>query len=924
MEYKNTIFLPKTSFEMRANLPTKEPKILDEWDKTNIYKELRKKSKGKEKFVLHDGPPYANGHIHMGTALNKILKDVIVRSQQMIGKDSIYVPGWDCHGLPIEWKIEEQYRKKGKNKDNIPIIKFRQECREFAEKWIQIQKKEFRRLGVEGDWENPYLTMSNQAESQIVRELGKFLIDKTLYKGAKPVLWSVVEKTALADAEVEYEDHTSNTIYVKFKVIKSNISEIINTDLVIWTTTPWTIPGNRALAYGNDLEYNLVEVKEIDDQSLAKIGDRIIIANDLMALALKEIGIAKTNIIKTFLGKDMSGTYCEHPFKSIGYDFSVPALEADFVNLEQGTGIVHVAPGHGADDYNLGIENDIDVVQTVEDDGKYNRNAIGFEGEHVFKVDLKIAEKLQSLNKLLYLGKLRHSYPHSWRSKAPLIFRNTPQWFISMEKNNLRKKALKSIDETVFYPPQSQTRLRSMIETRPDWCISRQRVWGVPLPLFINKKDGQPLRDINIINRIADIFEKEGSDTWFTYDPQEFLGTDYSADDYDQIQDIVEVWFDSGSTHAFCLEKREDLKWPASMYLEGSDQHRGWFHSSLLESTGTRGRAPYESILTHGFVVDGKGRKMSKSLGNVVSPDQILKEYGVDILRLWVVASDYYDDLKLDNSILKSQTDSYRRIRNTFRYLIGNLDGFQESEKLSFDKFPELEKYILHRLWEIDQSINKCVKTFNFHQMFTLLFNFCSNDLSAFYFDIRKDSIYCDPLDSTQRRATRTVLDIIFNYLVRWLAPTLVFTCEEAWKSKGNTSSIHLENFLQTPIEYKNIELSKKWNTIKNIRKVITGALEKKRADKFIGSSLEAHIKVYLEDSIKDSIGNISLDDISITSSFEILPYNKNNLCFEMEEVNGVGIEVEKAKGKKCNRCWKYSEINKDKDICNRCEEAIK
>ena len=924
MEYKNTIFLPKTSFEMRANLPTKEPKILDEWDKTNIYKELRKKSKGKEKFVLHDGPPYANGHIHMGTALNKILKDVIVRSQQMIGKDSIYVPGWDCHGLPIEWKIEEQYRKKGKNKDNIPIIKFRQECREFAEKWIQIQKKEFRRLGVEGDWENPYLTMSNQAESQIVRELGKFLIDKTLYKGAKPVLWSVVEKTALADAEVEYEDHTSNTIYVKFKVIKSNISEIINTDIVIWTTTPWTIPGNRALAYGNDLEYNLVEVKEVDDQSLAKIGDRIIIANDLMALALKEIGIAKTNIIKTFLGKDMSGTYCEHPFKSIGYDFIVPALEADFVNLEQGTGIVHVAPGHGADDYNLGIENDIDVVQTVEDDGKYNRNAIGFEGEHVFKVDLKIAEKLQSLNKLLYLGKLRHSYPHSWRSKAPLIFRNTPQWFISMEKNNLRKKALKSVDETVFYPPQSQTRLRSMIETRPDWCISRQRVWGVPLPLFINKKDGQPLRDINIINRIADIFEKEGSDTWFTYDPQEFLGTDYSADDYDQIQDIVEVWFDSGSTHAFCLEKREDLKWPASMYLEGSDQHRGWFHSSLLESTGTRGRAPYESILTHGFVVDGKGRKMSKSLGNVVSPDQILKEYGVDILRLWVVASDYYDDLKLDNSILKSQTDSYRRIRNTFRYLIGNLDGFQESEKLSFDKFPELEKYILHRLWEIDQSINKCVKTFNFHQMFTLLFNFCSNDLSAFYFDIRKDSIYCDPLDSTQRRATRTVLDIIFNYLVRWLAPTLVFTCEEAWKSKGNTSSIHLENFLQTPIEYKNIELSKKWNTIKNIRKVITGALEKKRADKFIGSSLEAHIKVYLEDSIKDSIGNISLDDISITSSFEILPYNKNNLCFEMEEVNGVGIEVEKAKGKKCNRCWKYSEINKDKDICNRCEEAIK
>ncbi len=924
MEYKDTIFLPKTSFEMRANLPTKEPEILKDWDKQNIFNELRKKSKGREKFVLHDGPPYANGHIHMGTALNKILKDVIVRTQQMSGKDSIYVPGWDCHGLPIEWKIEEEYRKKGQNKDDIPVVQFRQECRDFAEKWIQIQKKEFRRLGVEGDWDNPYLTMSNQAEAQIVRELGKFLLDESLYKGARPVLWSVVEKTALADAEVEYEDHNSNTIYVKFKITKSSINELLDTNLIIWTTTPWTIPGNRAVAYGKDLEYSLLEITEIDEKCLVNVGEKIIIADELKKQVLTEIGIINTNVIKKFLGKSLEGTECEHPFKSIGYNFIVKALEGDFVNLEQGTGIVHIAPGHGADDYNLGIKNNIDVVQTVEDDGKYNHHAIGFEGEHVYKVDEKIAEKLKELNKLLHQGTLRHSYPHSWRSKAPLIFRNTPQWFISMEKKDLRNKALKSIDETIFYPSQGQTRLRSMIETRPDWCISRQRVWGVPLPLFVNKKTGQPLRDIEVINRIADIYEKEGSDTWFTEDPKRFLGKDYSLDEYEQIQDVVEVWFDSGSTHAFCLEKRDDLKWPASMYLEGSDQHRGWFHSSLLESAGTRGRAPYESVLTHGFVVDGKGRKMSKSLGNVISPDKVMSQYGVDILRLWVVASDYYDDLKLDNAILKAQSDSYRRIRNTFRYLIGNLAGFDEKEKIEIEKFPELEEYILHRLWEVDQIIQDCIKNFNFHLMFTTLLNFCSNDLSAFYFDIRKDSIYCDSIKSIKRRSARTLLNLIFNHLVRWLAPTLSFTCEEAWKSIGNQSSIHLEDFLKAKDSFKNTKISNKWNTIKNIRRVITGALEKKRAEKIIGSSLEAHIKIYLSKKIKEELNNIDFDEISITSSYEICDYKNKNDLFSLDDVDEVGIEVFKTDGYKCERCWKFKKELTTNNICERCEEVIK
>ena len=899
MEYKDTIFLPKTSFEMRANLPTKEPSILEDWDNQKIFEKLREKSKGREKFVLHDGPPYANGHIHMGTALNKILKDVIVRTQQMSGKDSVYVPGWDCHGLPIEWKIEEQYRKKGKNKDDVPIVQFRNECREFAEKWIEIQKKEFRRLGVEGDWKNPYLTMSNQAEAQIVRELGKFLIDESLYKGAKPVLWSVVEKTALADAEVEYEDHTSNTIYVKFLIKKCEHEDLVNSNIVIWTTTPWTIPGNRALAIGKDLDYALISIDEIVEGSLAKKDDKLIFAKDLLENVTNEIGISRYSIIKTFKGSNLATCECDHPFKKIGYNFIVRPFHGEFVNLEQGTGIVHIAPGHGDDDYILGIENNVDIIQTVEDDGRYNHHAIGFQGEHVYKVDHKIADKLKEFSKLLFQGTLRHSYPHSWRSKAPLIYRNTPQWFISMERKELRKIALKSIDETIFYPPQGKTRLRSMIETRPDWCVSRQRVWGVPLPLFIDKKTGQPLRDKKIIDRIADIYEKEGSNTWFTEDPQRFLGLEYSAVDFEQVKDVVEVWFDSGSTHAFCLEQRPDLKWPASMYLEGSDQHRGWFHSSLLESSGTRGKAPYESVLTHGFVVDGKGRKMSKSLGNVISPDDILKEYGVDILRLWVVASDYYDDLKLDKGILQSQAESYRRIRNTFRFLIGNLNEFKEDELIDEKDFPELEKYLLHRLWEVDQIVKKCIDSFNFHLMFTTLLNFCSNDLSAFYFDIRKDTLYCDPVESQKRRSTIILLNVILNSLLRWFAPILSFTTEEIYKLIfNNNNSIHLESFLNYPEKFKSDQLNQKWLDLIKIRNICNISIEEKRATKEIGSSLEAKLKINLDKKLSEITENIDFSELCITSSAEVI-YNVN-----IE----TSAETTKAKGNKCPVCWKITE----------------
>ncbi len=924
LEYKDTIFLPKTSFEMRGNLPQKEPKILLEWHNKNLFLELRKKSKGREKFILHDGPPYANGHIHMGTALNKILKDVIVRSQQMSGKDSIYVPGWDCHGLPIEWKIEEEYRKKGKNKESISIVQFRKECRDFANKWIKIQKEEFKRLGVEGDWDNPYLTMSYEAEAQIVRELGKFLLDGSLYRGAKPVLWSVVEKTALADAEVEYEDHISNTIYVKFKVTKSKINELINNSLIIWTTTPWTIPGNRALAFNKDFEYVLLNILKVEDSSKAKENEIIVVAKDLVEHVSKDCGILESKIIKTFNGRDLEDSECEHPFKGYGYEFKVKVLEADFVTLDQGTGIVHCAPGHGADDYNLGIKNGVEVVQTVLDDGKFNEFAPGFEGEHVYKVDLKIADKLKELNKLIGQGTLKHSYPHSWRSKAPLIFRNTPQWFISMDTNNLREKALKSIDSTIFFPPQSKLRLYSMIETRPDWCISRQRVWGVPLPIFVNKKTGKPLCDVKVINRIAEIYQKEGGDSWFNSEPSRFLGDEYSADDYEQSKDIVEVWFDSGSTHAFVLEARDDLKWPASMYLEGSDQHRGWFHSSLLESAGTRGRAPYESILTHGFVVDGKGRKMSKSLGNVISPSDVINKYGVDILRLWVVASDYYDDLKLDNSILNAQVDSYRRIRNTLRYLIGNLNGFSESEKVEIEKFPELERYILHRLWEVDHLIQKCIKNFDFHLMFTTILNFCSNELSSFYFDIRKDTIYCDKFESIKRKSARTLLDILFNKLVKWLAPTLVFTCEEAWAARNNKTSIHLEDFEKTEEKYKSNFLKDKWSNILEIRKVITGALELKRSKKLIGSSLEANLQIYLSKEMINKTNDVNFAEIGITSAASVQEYKDNISGFTIENVKDVLIEVSKANGKKCNRCWKILlEVNNEKEICNRCKDAI-
>ena len=905
---KDSLQLPKTAFSMKASLPVKEPQILEKWEKNKIFEKIRKNSKGKEKFILHDGPPYANGHIHMGTALNKILKDIIIRFHQMDGKDSIYVPGWDCHGLPIEWKIEEQYKKKKKNKDEVPIKDFREECREFAKSWIEVHIKEFKRLGVVGDFENYYSTMSNEAEAQIVRELGKFLLDGSLYQGFKPVFWSTVEKTALADAEVEYMNHVSNTIYVAFKVKETKQEFLKDASIIIWTTTPWTIPANKALAFNSSIEYSLLEISELENFKEKKI----VVATNLIESITKACEIKDYKVIKTFKGKDFIDTICSHPFVEMSFNYDVPMLDAQFVNLDQGTGIVHCAPSHGPDDFNLCLKNNIPSLYTVDNAGLYTKEIPYFTNIHVFKADPIVIEKLKEQNKLLKNDKLNHSYPHSWRSKAPLIYRATPQWFISMQKNDLRKKAITAIKDTKFYPAKGKERLLSMVEGRPDWCISRQRVWGVPLPIFINKKTKEPLRDKKVIDRIASIYEKQGSDCWFVDDPKVFLGDNHDPNDYEKLNDIVEVWFDSGSTHSFVLEKRNDLKWPADMYLEGSDQHRGWFHSSLLESCGTRGKAPFKSILSHGFVVDGKGLKMSKSLGNVIAPEDILKNYGADILRVWVASSDYAEDLRIDKSILSQHAESYRKIRNTFRFILGNLqDNYikQDFNKLDIKNLNELEQYILHKLFLIDKSVKENLQNYNFHKLYKELLNFCTLDLSSFYFDIRKDVLYCDSVNSKKRKDCVLVLNIILETLLKWFAPILVFTTEEIYSLINNKDeSIHEHTFVEIPKNWQNKELNEKWIKLFKIKQEANIAIEEKRTNKEIGSSLEAGIKITVNSENFELLNGLDLAEYFITSKAEKI---------KSEEQKIIKIEVNKITGTKCPRCWKVLEKK-----CIRCEEV--
>ena len=936
IDYRSTVLLPRTDFPMRAGLPKLEPRLLRSWQEMGLYRRLRAQSAGRERFVLHDGPPYANGNIHIGTAMNKILKDIVVRSRQMSGYDSNYVPGWDCHGLPIEWKVEERYRQAGRSKDDVPVLRLRQECREFAQHWIAVQRQEFERLGVVGDWDDPYLTMSNGAEAQIVREIHKFLLNGSLYKGLKPVLWSVVERTALAEAEVEYDEHVSTTIWVRFPVATTAHPGLEGASLVIWTTTPWTIPGNRAVAYGAEMAYGVFRVDATTEGSLAQAGERLVVAAALADDVAEAAGITDWTRLDSLPGEALAGTVCRHPLHAQGYHFAVPALPGDFVTTEVGTGIVHIAPGHGEEDFELGSRHGIEVPETIGEDGCFYPHVPLFAGCATYTADGKpgdanaaVAAALEAAGGLLARGRLRHTYPHSWRSKAPLIFRATAQWFIPMDATGLRQTALEALRATRFVPPAGYTRLSSMIEHRPDWCISRQRAWGVPIALFVSKATGEPLRDEAVLDRIAAIFEQEGSDAWFARDPQDFLGNAYRADDFEQVFDIVDVWFESGSTHSFVLEARDDLRWPASLYLEGSDQHRGWFHSSLLESCGTRGRAPYDAVLTHGFVMAEDGYKMSKSRGNVVIPQDVVDAHGADILRMWVVASDYSEDVKIGPDILKHQVEAYRRLRNTLRYLSGALADFAEGERVEPAAMPELERYVLHRLVELDALVRRCVEDYDFHEMFKALHAFCAVDLSAFYFDIRKDSLYCDRPDSDRRRAVRTVLDELFSCLTAWLAPILCFTSEEAWLARmGETAgSVHERVFPEVPAAWRDDALAERWRRIRLVRRVVTGALERERADKRMGSSLQAHPTVFVEPGLVPVLDGIPMDDVAITSGIAIVEGDGPADAFRLPDVPGVAVVPAPAAGTKCERCWQVlPEVGRDADapgLCLRCADAV-
>lgn len=930
-DYRSTIFLPKTDFPMKGSLPKREPEWLAKWEEMDIYGMLREKGRdNRQKFILHDGPPYANGNIHIGHAMNKTLKDIIVRSQQMSGKDAPYVPGWDCHGLPIEWMIEKQYQKKKIKKDDVNPIEFRTECRNFAAKWVDVQKEEFKQLGIFGDWGKPYLTMNFDSEASIVRELQKFLMNGSLYRGSKPIMWSVIEKTALAEAEIEYQDHTSHMIDVGFTVVSSGQEALVGAKIVIWTTTPWTIPGNRGIAFGKDIDYLLFEVSEVTEDSRVPIGARISTCDVLKSAFLERAGITEIKEISRFKGSDLVGTICHHPWHDTGYDFDIPVIEGFHVTTEAGTGYVHIAPSHGQEDFEVGKAVGLHVPFTVDDGGLYYDSVPMFAGEHVYKVHDHVCEELENVGALFARDTILHSYPHSWRSKAPLIFRNTPQWFISMEETGLRDKAVAEIDSVRWVPENAKNRMMAMVADRPDWLLSRQRAWGVPITVFVHKETGELLKDHAVNERIAKAVEADGADAWYGNDAAKFLGDDYQADDYEKVGDILDVWFDSGSTHAFVLESREELHSPADIYVEGTDQHRGWFQSSLLESCGTRGHAPYKNVLTHGFTLDDKGKKMSKSLGNTIAPQKIVNQFGADILRLWVTSTDYMNDHRIGNNIIQGQVEAYRKIRNTMRFLLGNLNDFSEKEKLPLSDMPELDRLILHRLSELDEVNRQGIADFSFNRIYTALYNFVTVDLSAFYFDIRKDCLYCDGASSIRRRATRTVLDHLFFVLTKMMAPILVFTTEEIWQSRfpDEKDSIHLQTFHDIPSEWRDDALADKWEKVRSLRKVVTGALEVERQEKRIGSSLQGQVKVYVDDSsYVDTLENINLAELSITSAAELVVGQAPEGAFRHEDVEGIEVVSTLAGGAKCERCWQILDtvgsVTDHEDICPRCAGAV-
>ena len=980
-DYRDTVFLPKIDFPMKAGLAEKEPRILARWQAEDSYGQLRSSRKGREKFILHDGPPYANGDIHIGHAMQKTLKDLVIRTQSLLGKDAPFVPGWDCHGLPIEWKVEEEYRKHKRNKDEVPVAEFRAECRAYAQKWVDVQREQFKRLGIGGQWDKPYLTMDFASEAVIVAELLKFAGSGQLYRGAKPVMWSPVEKTALAEAEVEYHDIVSTQVDVAFEITHSAVAELVGAHAVIWTTTPWTIPVNQALAYGPDIEYYHV--------ACAGTPTTILVARELLVATIARVRNAfdpkadddggnttEWDILAVIKGSDLAGTVARHPLHELGGFYATPRpfLAGDFVTTDAGTGLVHMAPDHGEDDFILCKAHDIAPVFAVLGDGTYRTdrpdwrwlqgmgNVISDKLNNPVGV---ICTALSNAGALLAADKYAHSYPHSWRSKKKVIYRCTPQWFIPMdlpvplpqgggdsraarrvgvdpsspqetptraaprgasldlppkgEDRTLRETAVEAIANTRFIPEKGRNRLSSMVAGRPDWVISRQRAWGVPITLFVDRKTGAYLQDAAVNARIIAAVRERGVDAWNAADAQALLGNDYALANYEQVTDILDVWFDSGCTHAFVLESGEwpDLTWPADLYLEGSDQHRGWFQSSLLESCGTRGRAPYNAVLTHGMTLDAKGFKQSKSLGNTTDPAVLLKDYGADIIRLWTATSDTTEDHRIGDEILKGVADQYRKIRNTFRYLLGALDGFSEAERVVPAAMPELERWVLHRLAAIDAELRRAVDDYDFSAYVTAISTFINNDLSAFVFDIRKDSLYCDAATAPKRRAYRTVLDTLFHALTRWLAPVLVFTAEEVWGTRcPEGGSVHLLEWPAVETGWRDEALGAKWEHLRALRSLATLAIEPARRDKLVGSSLEASIVIGANHADAALLASVDFAELAIVSEAHV--------SIDPDLESGVRVSTSKSDHSKCERCWRYlPDVAETTGLCGRCAEVV-
>ncbi|WP_336278843.1 isoleucine--tRNA ligase [Bartonella sp. CB175] len=935
-DYSKTLYLPQTNFPMRAGLPQKELELLAQWKSIGLYDKLRQQAKDRPPYILHDGPPYANGHIHVGHALNKVLKDVIIRSFQMRGFNANYVPGWDCHGLPIEWKIEEKYRAQGKSKDDVPLNEFRQECREFAQHWINVQSEEFKRLGVIGNFDNPYTTMDFHTEARIAGELMKFSMSDQMYRGSKPVMWSVVERTALAEAEIEYHDHESEVIWVKFPILKASSDDLYDAYVVIWTTTPWTIPSNRAVSYSSQISYSVYSVESTENDFGPQVGEKLLFA-DALALSCAEKAKLVLKHLRVISADELKALFLSHPLKGLagGYNYKIAMLDGSHVTDSAGTGFVHTAPSHGREDFEIwnaykpmlereGIDSTIPFP--VDDAGFYTKDVPGFgpdrkegavrvidDNGKMGDANKEVINALIEADRLFARGRLRHPYPHSWRSKKPVIFRNTPQWFIFMDKDlgdgsTLRRRALEAVSVTHFVPASGQNRLASMIADRPDWVLSRQRAWGVPICIFVDE-DGTILKDEQVNERILQAFEAEGADAWFAEGARErFLG-ERAHEPWVQVRDILDVWFDSGASHSFVLEDRDDLKWPADVYFEGSDQHRGWFQSSLLESCGTRACAPYKAVITHGFTLDENGKKMSKSLGNTVVPQEIIKTSGADIFRLWVMTTDYWEDQRLGKKILQTNVDSYRKLRNAVRWMLGTL-AHDEGEEVSYCELPDLEKFILHRIFELDQLIGKAYNEFDFKKIMRALLDFSITELSAFYFDIRKDSLYCDAPSSKKRKASLQVIREVFDRMVTWLAPMLPFTMEEAWLERyPECHSVHLEQFYPVRKEWLNEPLAERWKKVRQIRKVVTGALELERANKHIGSSLEAAPIVFISNPVLlEALDNLDMAEICITSALTISRDVPPLDAFTLSDVEGVGVYPDKALGTKCARSWRYTQ----------------